>query len=73
MRLVINGMLNANEVVEILQLDLLGIVPEDDCVPVSSHRGEFAALNPKSAAGEEFQNIARRLLGVEVPFGTLKR
>lgn len=71
-----DGILNADEVSEILQLDLLGIVPEDDYVTVSSHRGEFAALNPESAAGRGYQNVARRLLdeGVlfksEEPFGT---
>ena len=62
-----DGMLSANEVLEILQLDLLGIVPEDDCVTASRHRGEFAALRPGSAAGQEYRNIARRLLGEEVP------
>ena len=63
-----DGMLNADEVSEILQLDLLGTVPEDDYVTVSSHRGEFAALDPESAAGQEYRNVARRLLGEKVPF-----
>ena len=83
MRLVINhmrsekgqhrdGMLNANKILEILQLDLLGIIPEDDYVAASSHRGKFAALNPGSPAGQEYQNVARRLLGEEVPFRTFK-
>ena len=83
MRLVINhmrpekrrrrdGMLNANEILEIMQLDLLGIVPEDDYVAAFSRRGEFAALNPGSPAGQEYQNVARRLLGEEVPFMMFK-
>ena len=83
MRLVINhmrpekrrrrdGMLNANEILEIMQLDLLSIVPEDDYVAAFSRRGEFAALNPGSPAGQEYQNVARRLLGEEVPFMMFK-
>ena len=68
-----DGMLEANEILEILQLDLLGIVPEDECVAASGHGGEFAAFNPGSPAGQEYRNIARRLLGEEVPFGTFKR
>ena len=63
-----DGMLSANEVLEILQLKLLGIVPEDDYVTISSYRGEFAALNPESVAGRKYQNVARCLLGAEVSF-----
>lgn len=59
-------------ILEILQLELLGIVPQDDCVAASGYRGKFAVLNPESPAGQEYQNIARRLLGEEVPFNTLK-
>ena len=83
MRLVINHMRsekgqhredmpNANEILEILQLNLLGIVPEDDYVAACSHRGKFAAQNPGSPAGQEYQNVARRLLGEKVPFTTFK-
>ena len=79
MRLVINhmqskkgqrrdGMLGANEILEFLQLNLLGIIPEDDFVTASAHRGEFAAPNPESAAGREHLNVARRLLGEAVAF-----
>ena len=64
--------LNISEISEILPLDLPGIVPEDDCVAGSSHRAEFAALNSGSPAGREYRNIARRLLGEEVPFVTFK-
>ena len=39
---------------------------------MSANRGELAALNPsESPAGQEYQNIARRMLGEEVPFMTL--
>ena len=83
MRLVINYMCSeknrrcddrpdVNGILEVLQLDLLGVVPEDDYVAASSHRGEFVALNPGSPAGQEYQNVARRLLGEKVPFRTFK-
>ena len=65
-------MLNINDVMEILAIDLLGIVPEDKYIVVSSNRGELATLNPdESPAGQEYQNIARRMLGEEVPFMTI--
>ena len=60
--------LNAGEILEILRLGLLGIVPEDDYVAAPGHRGELAVLNPGSPAGQEYWNIARRLLGEKVPF-----
>ena len=73
MRLVINRWRPADRelcdlLLDILQLDLLGVVPEDDDL----YRGELVALNPESPAGREYQKIVRRLLGEEVPFMTSK-
>lgn len=65
-------MLDINDILEILAVDLLGIVPEDEYIVVSSNRGALATLNPaESPAGREYQNIARRMQGEEVPFMTM--
>ena len=61
-------MLNAEDVLELLAVELIGIVPEDETVVVSTNRGYPVALNGKSRAGLAFQNIARRLEGESVPF-----
>ena len=61
-------MLDAQDVLELLAIELIGIVPEDESVLVSANRGIPATLNEKSNAGRAFSNIARRLLGEEVPF-----
>ncbi len=61
-------MLNAEDVLELLAVELIGIVPEDETVVVSTNRGYPVALNGKSKAGLAFQNIARRLEGESVPF-----
>ena len=62
-------MLGIDDVMDLLAIDLLGLIPEDDYILVSSNRGELATLNPsESPAGQEYQNIARRILGEEVPF-----
>ena len=50
------------------QVRLLGIVPDDQSIIVSTNRGEPAVLDPKSRAGQAFRNIVRRLLGEEVEF-----
>jgi len=61
-------MLTSDDVTELLAVELIGIVPEDECVVVSSNRGQPVALDAKSKAGIAFHNISRRLSGEQVPF-----
>jgi septum site-determining protein MinD len=61
-------MLTADDVLELLAIELLGIVPEDEHVVVGSNRGQPVAMDGKSRAGEAFHNIARRMNGEKVPF-----
>lgn len=62
------NMLTTEDVVEILAIDLIGIVPEDKAIIVSINKGVPIVLNDRAPAGLAFHNIARRLLGEEVPF-----
>jgi septum site-determining protein MinD len=61
-------MLTADDVLELLAVELIGIVPEDENVVVSTNRGQPIVLNGKVRAGQAFINIARRLRGEKVPF-----
>jgi septum site-determining protein MinD len=61
-------MLSVEDVLDLLAIDLIGIVPEDENVIVASNKGQPLALDPKNKAGQAFQNIARRLMGERVPF-----
>ncbi|HBX68953.1 MAG TPA: septum site-determining protein MinD [Chloroflexi bacterium] len=61
-------MLSTEDIVELLAIEVIGIVPEDDRVVVSTNRGVPISLDEKSLAGEAFRNIARRTLGETVPF-----
>jgi septum site-determining protein MinD len=61
-------MLDTADVVEILAIDVIGIVPEDQEILISTNRGQPVALDGRSLAGQAFQNTARRLLGQDVPF-----
>ncbi len=65
-------MLSTDDVLDILAIPLLGVVPEDENIIVSSNRGAPAAMDEKSRAGQAFRNIARRLKGDEVPFMPLE-
>ncbi len=64
-------MLSMDDVVDILAIKLIGVVPEDENILTSSNRGEPAAGDQKSKAGQAFRNIARRLMGEDVPFMSL--
>jgi septum site-determining protein MinD len=70
--LVKNGdMLSPDDVLDLLAVELIGIVPEDENVVISSNRGAPVAADPKSRAGQAFRNIAKRLRGETVPFMSL--
>lgn len=61
-------MMSVQDVLDILAVPLLGVIPDDERVIVSANRGEPLVLEQKmSLAGIAFSNIARRLLGEQVP------
>ena len=62
------NMLTTEDVIEILAIDLIGIVPEDKAIVISTNKGVPIVLDDKAPASIAFHNIARRLLGEEVPF-----
>ncbi len=66
-------MLSIDDVLDVLAIDLIGIVPEDEQIVIGSNRGTPVALDEKSRAGQAFRNIARRLKGEQVPFMDLDK
>jgi septum site-determining protein MinD len=65
-------MLSVEDVLDILAVPLIGLIPEDEAILVSTNRGSPVALDEKSRAGQAFRNIARRLMGEEVPLMSLE-
>jgi septum site-determining protein MinD len=61
-------MLSSEDVLELLAVELIGMIPEDEAVITSTNRGIPVALDGKSRAGQAFKNIALRLTGNPVPF-----
>ncbi|MDO4793046.1 MAG: septum site-determining protein MinD [Filifactor alocis] len=59
-------MMDIDDILEILAIDLIGVVPEDEKIVVSTNTGEPAANDPTSMAGKAYCNIARRVMGEEV-------
>ena len=60
-------MMDKQDILEILAIDLLGLVPDDESIIVSTNKGEPAILDEKSLAGQAYKNITRRILGEDVP------
>ncbi|MDP4087642.1 MAG: septum site-determining protein MinD [Bacillota bacterium] len=68
-----NGdMLNINDIIETLSIKLIGVVPDDRNITISTNKGEPIVLDNKASSGQAFKNIARRITGEEVPLMNLE-
>ena len=63
-----NDMMSVDDVVEILSAQLIGIIPEDTGIITSTNKGEPIVNDEKSLAGQAYRNVARRIIGEDVPF-----
>lgn len=60
-------MLSPEDVIDLLAIELIGIVPDDEGVIVGTNRGTPVVLEEKSRAGMAFRNIAGRIRGESIP------
>lgn len=61
-------MMSMDDVTNILAVELLGVVPDDEQIVVTTNKGEPASALNAGLAGKAFTNIARRLLNEDVPY-----
>ena len=62
-----NGdMMSVEDVEEILAVPLIGVVPDDENIVISTNRGE-AVTGKDCLSGQAFANIGRRIMGQNVP------
>ena len=61
------NMLSVEDILDILAVKLLGVVPDDETVVISTDKGEPLVYKGDSLAAKAFKNIASRIEGVEVP------
>jgi septum site-determining protein MinD len=64
-------MLDINDILDSLAIKLIGVVPDDKSVTVSTNKGEPIVLDEKAFSGQAFKNIAKRIVGEEVPLMSL--
>ncbi len=60
-------MMSADDVIDILAIELIGQVPDDENIVVATNNGE-PLVGDNSLAGQAYMNICRRVTGEQVPF-----
>ena len=60
-------MMSVDDVTEILSVNVLGVVPDDEAIVVTTNRGEPAVADDFSKAGKAYRNITARIMGEDVP------
>jgi septum site-determining protein MinD len=64
-------MMDISDILDILAIDLMGVVPDDESIVISTNKGEPAVMDKTSKAGEAYRRITRRIRGEEVPLMNL--
>ncbi len=65
-------MLDIDDVVDVLAIKLIGVVPDDEAIIISTNKGVPVIFENNSLASDAFKNIALRLNGENVPFLNLQ-
>ncbi len=60
-------MMSIDDVVEILAIDLIGVVPDDENIVISTNQGE-PLVGDNTLPGRAYMNVCRRILGEDVPY-----
>ena len=64
-------MMDIEDVNDILAISLLGVIPDDEMIIISTNKGEPAVMDKNSRAGEAYRNVVARLEGEDVPIMSL--
>lgn len=59
-------MMDVDDIVDLLAIDLVGVVPDDEYIIMHTNKGEPVISNKKAPAGKAYIEISRRILGENV-------
>ena len=59
-------MMDVDDIVDLLSIDLIGVVPDDEYIITQTKKGEPVVIKDKSPSGKAYLEIARRILGENV-------
>ena len=59
-------MMDVEDIVDLLSIDLIGVVPDDEYIITQTNKGEPVVTNNKAPSGKAYIEIARRILGENI-------
>lgn len=59
-------MMDVDDIVDLLSIDLIGVVPDDEYIITQTNKGEPVIKNKKAPSGKAYIEIARRILGENI-------
>ena len=59
-------MMEVEDIVDLLSVDLIGVVPDDEYIITQTNKGEPVIKNKKAPSGKAYIEIARRILGENI-------
>ena len=59
-------MMDVDDIVDLLSIDLIGVVPDDEFIITQTNKGEPVIKNKRAPSGKAYSEIARRILGENV-------
>ena len=62
-----NDMMSVEDVTDILSTELIGVIPEDTGIITSTNKGEPIVNDDESMAGQAYRNVAKRIMGEDIP------
>ena len=59
-------MMDVDDIVDLLSIDLIGVVPDDEYIITQTNKGEPVISNRRAPAGKAYLEISRRILGENI-------
>ncbi len=59
-------MMDIEDIVELLSIDLIGVIPDDEYIITQTNKGEPAVSNKRSPSGRGYMEIAQRIMGENI-------
>ncbi len=59
-------MMDVDDIVDLLSIDLIGVVPDDEYIITQTNKGEPVVIKEKAPSGKAYTEIARRILGENI-------
>jgi len=58
--------MDVDDIVDLLSIDLIGVVPDDEYIITQTNKGEPVIQNRRAPSGKSYMEIAKRVLGEKI-------